>query len=66
ANVGDRMASGDVNGDGDDDIVMAYQHSDGTFSYYYFPSGKGTAQVWYTSGAYNLTNVTGRLVLGGW
>jgi hypothetical protein len=30
--VGGRMASGDVNGDGKEDTVMAYQNTDGTFS----------------------------------
>ncbi|MEV0153883.1 FG-GAP-like repeat-containing protein, partial [Micromonospora sp. NPDC050686] len=30
ANVGDRVAAGDVDGDGTDDIVMAYQIADGT------------------------------------
>lgn len=66
AAVGDRMASGDVNGDGYDDVVMAYQQPDGTFSYYVWNNGRAAAQVWYTSGSYNLANVGGRLVLGNW
>ncbi|MEV2240406.1 FG-GAP-like repeat-containing protein [Micromonospora sp. NPDC049891] len=64
--VGDRMAAGDVDGDGKDDIVMAYQHADGTFSYYVWRNGNFSARVWYTSGPFNLNNVAGRLVLGNW
>ncbi|WP_165522006.1 FG-GAP repeat domain-containing protein [Micromonospora zingiberis] len=64
--VGDRMAAGDVDGDGKDDIVMAYQHADGTFSYYVWRNGNFAARVWYTSGSFNLNNVAGRLVLGNW
>ncbi|MBV1849976.1 FG-GAP repeat domain-containing protein [Catellatospora tritici] len=61
--VGNRVASGDVDGDGDDDIVMAYQNSDGTFSYYVFKNGKGSAETWYTSGTFDLNMVSGRLVV---
>ncbi len=64
--VGDRMAAGDVDGDGKDDIVMAYQKSDGTFSYYVWRNGNYAARVWYSSGSFNLNNVSGRLVLGNW
>ena len=66
AAVGDRMAAGDVNADGKADIVMAYQRSDGTFAYYTWLNGNSAAQVWWTSGSYNLANVAGRLVLGNW
>jgi len=66
ANVGNRMASGDINGDGKADIVMAYQRSDGTFGYYTWLNGNSAAQTWYESGSYNLANVAGRLVLGNW
>ncbi|GIJ48421.1 hypothetical protein Val02_53070 [Virgisporangium aliadipatigenens] len=65
-NVGDRMASGDVNGDGRGDIVMAYQRADGTFAYYVWFNGSSAAEVWYTSGAFSLGRVGGRLVLGNW
>ncbi|WP_406065609.1 FG-GAP-like repeat-containing protein [Micromonospora sp. NBC_00860] len=64
--VGDRMASGDVDGDGRDDIVMAYQHGDGTFSYYVWRNGNFAARVWYDSGPFSLSQVGGRLVLGNW
>ncbi|WP_089021297.1 FG-GAP-like repeat-containing protein [Micromonospora coriariae] len=64
--VGDRMASGDVDGDGKDDIVMAYQQPGGTFSYYVWRNGNSSARVWYDSGPFNLGNVAGRLVLGNW
>lgn len=64
--VGDRMAARDVDGDGKDDVVMAYQKSDGTFSYYVWRNGNYAARVWYSSGSFNLDNVAGRLVLGNW
>ncbi|WP_170153751.1 FG-GAP-like repeat-containing protein [Actinoplanes italicus] len=66
SNVGNRMAAADVDGDGKDDIVMAYQQADGTFSYYVWRNGNYAARVWYNSGSYNLNNVAGRLVLGNW
>ncbi|MEV4628060.1 VCBS repeat-containing protein [Micromonospora sp. NPDC049523] len=64
--VGNRVASGDVTGDGIDDIVMAYQLADGTFGHYVFRSGISSLGRWYTSGQYNLGPVDGRLVLGNW
>ncbi|MEV0158114.1 GH25 family lysozyme [Micromonospora sp. NPDC050686] len=66
ANVGNRVASGDVTGDGKADIVMTYQISDGTFGYYVFNAGLTSAGRWYTSGPYNLGPVAGRMVLGNW
>src|SRR5258705_153614 len=62
--VGDRVATGDVNGDGRPDIVTAYQNSDGTFQYNVFLDGAKSAGVWYTSGTYNLDRVGDRLVVG--
>ena len=64
SNVGDRMVAGDVNGDGKDDIVMAYQLTDGTFGYYVWKNGNSAAEVWWTSGIFNLDNVAGRMVMG--
>lgn len=64
ANVGDRVASGDVTGDGKADIVMAYQYGDGTWGYYVFPNGSSSAGIWYTGGQFNMNNVVGRLVVG--
>ncbi|MEV4620840.1 VCBS repeat-containing protein [Asanoa sp. NPDC049573] len=66
SNVGDRVAAGDVTGDGKADIVMAYQISDGTFGYYVWNAGLSSLGRWYTSGPYNLNPVAGRLVLGNW
>ena len=66
AAVGDRMAAGDIDGDGKADIVMAYQRSDGTFAYYTWKNGNSAASVWYTSGTFSLSAVVGRLVLGNW
>ncbi|MDG4825010.1 VCBS repeat-containing protein [Asanoa sp. WMMD1127] len=65
-NVGDRVAAGDVTGDGKADIVMAYQISDGTFGYYVWSAGLTSLGRWYTSGPFNLGSVDGRLVLGNW
>ncbi|MBQ1027520.1 FG-GAP repeat protein, partial [Micromonospora sp. C95] len=65
-NVGDRVASGDVDGDGRDDIVMAYQNSDGTWGLHTFLNGNDWDGTWYTGGSMNLDRVAGRLVLGSW
>ncbi|GAA4605725.1 hypothetical protein BJY16_005503 [Actinoplanes octamycinicus] len=63
SNVGDRVASGDVDGDGTDDVVMAYQDAEGTFGFYVFDGGLTSRGRWYTSGAFNLSAVGGRLVV---
>ncbi|MDA0638975.1 VCBS repeat-containing protein, partial [Nonomuraea sp. MCN248] len=39
ANTGDRVAAGDVNGDGKDDVVATYQNTDGTFSFHVWKNG---------------------------
>ena len=66
SNVGDRVAAGDVDGDGIDDIVMAYQLGDGTFGFYVWKSGVTSLGRWWTSGPFNLDAVGGRMVLGNW
>ncbi|MDA0638992.1 VCBS repeat-containing protein, partial [Nonomuraea sp. MCN248] len=38
-NTGNRVAAGDVNGDGKDDLVATYQNTDGTFSYHVWKNG---------------------------
>ncbi|MDA0638034.1 M23 family metallopeptidase, partial [Nonomuraea sp. MCN248] len=63
ANTGDRVASGDVDGDGKDDIVATYQNTDGTFSFRVWKNGVTHAGAWYTSGPYDLGPVDGRLVV---
>ncbi|WP_433391697.1 FG-GAP repeat domain-containing protein [Micromonospora sp. KLBMP9576] len=65
-NVGGRMAAGDVHGDGKDDTVMAYQNTDGTFSYKVFQSGTIAPVDFYRSGGFNLGPVGDRLLLGSW
>jgi hypothetical protein len=48
------MASGDVNGDGTDDVVMAYRNIDGKLSCHVWLNGFDYAGKWYTSSG-NLT-----------
>jgi hypothetical protein len=64
-NVGSRMAVGDVNGDGIDDIVIDYQNSDTTFTYKVFLNGTIAPVDWYTSGPFN-QNPVHKLLLGHW
>lgn len=64
--VGDRMAAGDVNGDGLDDIAVAYSYSP-SFRFHVWLSGatyRGSTG-WYES-TLDLDNVQGRFVLGRW
>jgi hypothetical protein len=65
-NVADHMVTTDANGDGNSDIVSAYQYPDGTIKLHMFSGGVGTsaAATWYTSGAFSLANVAGRMVGG--
>jgi hypothetical protein len=65
ANVANHFAAGDADGDGDDDIVTAYQYGDGTFSYHVWFNGQVTSVgTWYDSGSFSLANVGGRMVMG--
>ena len=66
SNVGDRVAADDADGNGQDDIVMAYQNADGTWALHVFKSGSSWAGTWYTGGSMNLDRVGGRLTLGVW
>lgn len=62
--VGDRAGAGDVDGDGDDDIVMAYQNYDNTFTYHVYKQGYTYAGAWYVSGSFGLDRVGSRMLLG--
>ncbi|MGZ4987464.1 MAG: GH25 family lysozyme [Limisphaerales bacterium] len=66
SNVGDNVAAADVNGDGKDDIIAAYQYPDGTMHLHVFFNGDGRvgASTWFTSGPFNLDAVNGRMVGG--
>ncbi|GIH08297.1 hypothetical protein Rhe02_63640 [Rhizocola hellebori] len=65
ANIGDRVAAGDVDGDGHDDIVVAYSLGS-TFRFDVFPFGIYSRSTWYTSGSFSLSNVGNRFVVGDW
>lgn len=65
-NVGDRMAASTLNGDGPDDIVMAYQNSTGSFTYHVWSSAQTYAGAWYTSSTFSLSRVAGRLAADLW
>ncbi len=64
--VADRIAAGDVDGDGDDDIVMTYQNYDNSFTYYTYKQGYTPTAPWYTSGTFSLDPVGNRMLLGDW
>ena len=63
SNVADRVAAGDVNGDGKADIVETYQLGDGTFAFYVFLGGLDSVGAWYTSGTFNLAPVANRFIV---
>jgi hypothetical protein len=66
SSVEDHAVATDVNDDGKADIVTAYQVADGTMRLHVFFSGSGavTASTWFTSGAFTMANVAGRMVAG--
>jgi hypothetical protein len=66
ATVGNRVAMGDVNGDGAADTAMAYQNTDGSFSFKVFLNGTIAPVDWYISGPMNLGPVGDRLTVGAW
>lgn len=65
--VGNRMAAGDANDDGRDDIVVAYDYGS-DFRYHVWLSGWSYTGPtgWYDSGTFDLAKVSGRLVMGIW
>jgi hypothetical protein len=66
--VGSRLATGDINGDGKADSVVAYQYPDGTMRLHVFLDGSWYqgASGWFQSGSFNLSNVGGRFTMGAW
>jgi hypothetical protein len=66
--VGKNIAAGDIDADGDADIVAAYQYGDGTFRYHVFKNGNSYQgpDGWYQSGPFDLANVAGRITMGKW
>lgn len=66
ANVGNRVASGDFDGDGHSDMLVAYQNANGTFDFRVSSHATSTFAWRYTSGSFSLSRVAGRLVAGDW
>lgn len=64
--IGQHMAAADVNGDGEDDNVVAYQYPDGTMRLHVFLNGSAYqgAAGWFQSGAFDMAMVNGRMVGG--
>lgn len=65
--VGNRMAAGDITGDGADDVVYAFAAGDGTLDFVAWASGAGPGfTAWNGTGGFDLGRVDGRLVIGDW
>lgn len=66
SNVGNHMASADVNADYRTDNVVAYQYGDGTMRLHVFLNGSSYqgGGGWFQSGIFSLANVGGRMVGG--
>jgi hypothetical protein len=65
ANVAGRVATGDVDQDGRDDIVTAYSYGT-TFRFHVWTGGTAYSgpSGWYTSGGFDLNKVADRMVVG--
>jgi hypothetical protein len=66
--IGDRVAAGDVDGDGRDDLVAVKQNTDATFTIHVWRRAVEDNTSWFQStSTYDLpTTVAGRFVLGDW
>lgn len=65
--VGNRMAAGDITGDGADDVVFGFAASDGTLDFVAWASGAGSGfTAWNGTGGFDLGRVDGRMVIGDW
>lgn len=65
--VGNRMAAGDITGDGADDVVYGFAAADGTLDFAAWPSGAGHGFIaWNGTGGFDLGKVDGRMVIGDW
>lgn len=66
ANIGDRLVSGEFDGDDRSDLLVAIQNANGTFDFKVSSHEMSTFVWWYTSGAFSLSRLAGRLVACDW